>query len=164
MMRKLAAMLVASSLALSAVGIAHANEAPKGPMPESRMMKDGRAHHGMEMMFNGLNLTDAQKQQIKEIKDASRENMRKTMQDERREMHSLITSDTFDAAKAQAQLDKADATRKARILNALETQNKIYNILTPEQKKQYSENFEKRLTQPQQPRHAGRTAPAPAQQ
>ncbi|MFC3394319.1 ATP-independent periplasmic protein-refolding chaperone Spy [Brenneria rubrifaciens] len=158
-MRKLTAMLVASSLALSTVGIAQANEAPKGPMPDARMMKDGRAHHGMEMekMFNGLNLTEAQKQQIKEIKDAAHENRRKAMQDERRELHSLVTSDTFDAAKAQAQLDKADAARKANMLSALETQNKIYNILTPEQKKQYNENYEKRLTQ--QPKRGGMEKP-----
>lgn len=152
-MRKLTAMLVASSLALSTVGIAHANEAPKGPAPEHRMMKDGGFHHGMgngagmEMMFNGLNLTEAQKQQIKGIKDAAHENMRKTRLDERREMHGLITADTFDAAKVQSQLDKADEARKARFLSMLETQNKIYNILTPEQKKQYNENFEKHLTQ-----------------
>jgi len=35
-------------------------------------------------------------------------------------------------------------------VSRMETQNKIYNILTPEQKKQFNANFEKRLTE----RHA----------
>ena len=37
--------------------------------------------------------------------------------------------------------------RKANMLAHMETQNKIYNILTPEQKKQFNANFEKRLTE-----------------
>jgi protein CpxP len=32
---------------------------------------------------------------------------------------------------------------KAMALSRLETQNKIYNILTPDQKKQFNANFEK---------------------
>ncbi|MEF9678252.1 ATP-independent periplasmic protein-refolding chaperone Spy [Pectobacterium aroidearum] len=161
-MRKLTAMLVASSLALGAAGIAHANEASKGPGPEHKMMmKEGREHRGMmgpDAMFKELNLTEAQKQQVKDIMKESREKMHKAMQDDRREMHSLIASDTFDTAKAQAQLDKSDAEHKARMLNGLETKNKIYNVLTPEQKKQYNDNFEKRLTQP--PRPDGKPVPA----
>ncbi|MCG8156521.1 ATP-independent periplasmic protein-refolding chaperone [Brenneria goodwinii] len=148
-MRKLTTLLIASSLALGTAGIAHANDAPKG-QHEMRMAKEGqRAPRGMhhEMMLKGLNLTDAQKQQVKEIVKASHDNMRKVMQDERREMHNLVISDAFDTAKAQAQLEKADAAHKTMRLNSLETQNKIYNILTPEQKKQYNDNFEKRLTQ-----------------
>ncbi|MBA0168255.1 MULTISPECIES: ATP-independent periplasmic protein-refolding chaperone Spy [Pectobacterium] len=161
-MRKLTAMLVASSLALGAAGIAHANEAQKGPGPEHKMMmKEGREHRGMmgpDEMFKELNLTEAQKQQIKDIMKASREKMHKAMQDDRRDMHNLIASESFDAAKAQAQLDKSDAEHKARMLNGLETKNKIYNVLTPEQKKQYNDSFEKRLAQP--PKADGKPVPA----
>ena len=72
---------------------------------------------------------------------------REQMQQERRSMHELIASDTFDKAKAEAQIAKMDEQRKAHMLAHLETQNKIYNILTPEQKKQFNANFEKRLTE-----------------
>ncbi|QTF10063.1 ATP-independent periplasmic protein-refolding chaperone [Brenneria izadpanahii] len=161
-MRKLTTLLIASSLALGTAGIAHANDVQKGH-PEVRMARDGKGgpgprsmHH--ETMLKDLNLTDAQKQQVKEIVKASHDNMRKLMQDERREMHNLVIADSFDAAKAQAQLDKADADRKAMRLNGLETQNKIYNILTAEQKKQYNDNFEKRLTQPPRPDNKAKPA------
>jgi len=49
--------------------------------------------------------------------------------------------------KAQALIDKKAEENKTRMLAHLQTQNKIYNILTPEQKKQFNENFEKRLTE-----------------
>lgn len=62
-------------------------------------------------------------------------------------MHDIIASDSFDKAKAQAQVDKMAEQNKARMLAHMETQNKIYNILTPEQKKQFDANFEKRLTE-----------------
>ena len=62
-------------------------------------------------------------------------------------MHDLIASDTFDKAKASAQIDKMEAQHKEMMLSRMETQNKIYNILTPEQKKQFNANFEKRLTE-----------------
>lgn len=157
-MRKLTALLIASSLALGTAGIAHANDAPKGH-PEVRIAKEGKGPRGPhhEALFKELNLTEAQKQQVKEILQASRDNARQALLAERREIHNLIASDTFDAAKVQAQLDKADTARKAQQLSRLETQHKIYNILTPEQKKQYNDNFEKRLTQP--PRPDGKTLP-----
>ncbi len=62
-------------------------------------------------------------------------------------MHDIIASDTFDKAKAEAQIAKMEEQRKANMLAHMVTQNKIYNILTPEQKKQFNANFEKRLTE-----------------
>lgn len=50
---------------------------------------------------------------------------------------------------------------KAGMLRHMETQNKIYNILTPEQKKQFNANFEKRLTE--RPAAEGKMPPAPAE-
>ncbi|WP_407732667.1 ATP-independent periplasmic protein-refolding chaperone Spy [Pseudocitrobacter faecalis] len=153
MMKKITALFVASTLALGAANLAHAADTSTAPaaQPDGKTMmhhhkgKPGPRHHEM-MMFQGLNLTDAQKQQIRDIKKAEHDKM----QDNRRAMHDLIASDSFDKAKAQAQIDKMDTQRKEMMLSHMETQNKIYNILTPEQKKQFNANFEKRLTE----RHA----------
>ncbi|QZN96332.1 ATP-independent periplasmic protein-refolding chaperone Spy [Symbiopectobacterium purcellii] len=148
-MRKLTAILVASTLAFGAAGIAHANDAQKGHGHEARMMKGERGgpRAGMheEWMLKDLNLTEAQKKQVGDIIRDARDNMRKVMQDEHRAMRDVIASDTFDMAKAQAQVNKQDAIHKARMVSRLETQNKIYNVLTPEQKKQFNENFDNRI-------------------
>lgn len=69
------------------------------------------------MMFKGLNLTDAQKQQIRDIMKSQRENMKRPSLEERRAMHDLIASDTFDKAKAEAQIDKMEAQHKAMALS-----------------------------------------------
>ncbi|AVR38166.1 ATP-independent periplasmic protein-refolding chaperone Spy [Klebsiella quasipneumoniae] len=163
MMKKLTALFVASTLALGAANLAHAADTTTAPSDSKPMMmmmhhKGGPGQH--DMMFKGLNLTDAQKQQIRDIMKSQRENMKRPSLDERRAMHELIASDTFDKAKAEAQIDKMEAQHKAMALSRLETQNKIYNILTPEQKKQFNANFEKHLTERNAP--AGKM-PAPAE-
>ena len=160
-MKKITALFVASTLALGAANLAHAADTTAA-QPESKPMMHHKGMHGgqHEMMFKGLNLTDAQKQQIRDIMKGQRENMKRPSLDERRAMHELIASDTFDKAKAEAQIDKMEAQHKAMALSRLETQNKIYNILTPEQKKQFNANFEKHLTDRKAPEGK---MPAPAE-
>ncbi|WP_406822454.1 ATP-independent periplasmic protein-refolding chaperone Spy [Raoultella ornithinolytica] len=160
-MKKITALFVASTLALGAANLAHAADTTAA-QPESKPMMHHKGMHGgqHEMMFKGLNLTDAQKQQIRDIMKGQRENMKRPSLDERRAMHELIASDTFDKAKAEAQIDKMEAQHKAMALSRMETQNKIYNILTPEQKKQFNANFEKHLTDRKAPEGK---IPAPAE-
>ncbi|EEF7080918.1 ATP-independent periplasmic protein-refolding chaperone [Salmonella enterica] len=148
-MRKLTALFVASTLAMGAANLAHAAETTTAAPADAKPMMQHKGKFGPhhDMMFKNLNLTDAQKQQIRDIIKAQREQMKRPQLEERRAMHDIIASDTFDKAKAEAQITKMEAQRKANMLAHMETQNKIYNVLTPEQKKQYNANFEKRLTE-----------------
>ncbi|EIM5715762.1 ATP-independent periplasmic protein-refolding chaperone [Salmonella enterica] len=150
-MRKLTALFVASTLAMGAANLAHAAETTTAAPADAKPMMQHKGkfgpHHDMMFKNLNLNLTDAQKQQIRDIIKAQREQMKRPLLEERRAMHDIIASDTFDKAKAEAQITKMEAQRKANMLAHMETQNKIYNVLTPEQKKQYNANFEKRLTE-----------------
>ncbi|EHR6218871.1 ATP-independent periplasmic protein-refolding chaperone [Salmonella enterica] len=148
-MRKLTALFVASTLAMGAANLAHAAETTTAAPADAKPMMQHKGKFGPhhDMMFKNLNLTDAQKQQIRDIMKAQREQMKRPLLEERRAMHDIIASDTFDKAKAEAQITQMEAQRKANMLAHMETQNKIYNVLTPEQKKQYNANFEKRLTE-----------------
>ena len=116
-MRKLTALFVASTLALGATSMAFAADTATTTAAPT----EGK----MMMHHKG----------------------KPGMLEERRAMHDIIASDSFDKAKAEAQIDKMAEQHKARMLAHMETQNKIYNILTPEQKKQFNANFEKRLTE-----------------
>ena len=165
-MRKFTALFVASTLALGATSMAFAADTATtttAAPTEGKMMMHhkGPGMHNEMMMFKDLNLTDAQKQQIRDIRKGERDQMKRPPLEERRAMHDIIASDSFDKAKAEAQIDKMAEQHKARMLAHLETQNKIYNILTPEQKKQFNANFEKRLTEHKAP--AGKMPPAPAE-
>ncbi|MBA4823632.1 ATP-independent periplasmic protein-refolding chaperone [Pantoea ananatis] len=160
-MRKLTSLLLASTLAFGAASVVHAEADNLTPPPagtEKPMHKPMR--HGMDMMFGGLNLTADQKTKMHEIMKERRGEMQRPSLDERRATHAIIASDSFDKAQAEAQADKMTANAKANAVAMMETQNKLYNVLTPEQKKQYNANFEKHLTE-KRPMH-GKMAPAPA--
>lgn len=160
-MRKLTSVVVAMTLALGAANIVHAaadNMTPPPAGADKTMMHKPPRHGGPHEMFKGLNLTDAQKQQMRTIMQDAHKDMKRPSLEERRTMHSIIASDSFDQSKADAQATKMSADGKERAMKMMETQNKMYNILTPEQKKQFNQNFEKRLTE--KPRHEGKMAPA----
>lgn len=160
-MRKLTSIVVAATLALGAASIVHATADNLTPPPagaDKNMMHKPPRHGGPHEMFKGLNLTDAQRQQMHGIMQASRKDMQRPSLEERRTMHSIIASDSFDRTKAEAQATQMSANGKQRALSMLETQNKLYNVLTPEQKKQFNQNFEKRLTA--KPQHEDKMPPA----
>lgn len=161
-MRKLTALFVASALAFGAANLAHAADTTAATADSKPMMhhKGHKGPHEM-MMLKGLNLTDAQKQQVRDILKSQRDQMKRPPVEEMRAMHEIVASDSFDKAKAEAQIAKMEDQHKAMMLAHLETQNKIYNILTPEQKKQFNANFEKRVTE--RPAPEGKIAPEPAE-
>ncbi len=149
-MRKLTSLVVAMTLALGAANIVHAAADNMTPPPEGAdkpMMHKPPRHGGPHEMFKGLNLTDAQKKQMHSIMQDAHKDTPRPSQDERRAVHSIIASDSFDQAKAEAQATKMSADGKERALKMLTTQNKMYNVLTPEQKKQFNANFEKHLAE-----------------
>lgn len=161
-MRKLTSLFVATSLAFGAASIVHAADtltpAPAGS--EKPMYHKGPMQHGPMGLFKNLNLTDAQKQQMRDIMKASHKEIKRPSLEERRANHQIIAADSFDRTKAEAQAEKMTANAKENAVAMMEVQNKMYNVLTPEQKKQYNANFEKRLTAKEN--HDGKMTPPPA--
>ena len=96
--------------------------------------------HGMfgEMLpFRAVDLSDAQRDQIKQLRENARPTMQPLFQQARQNheaMVQLITSGNFDQAKAQAL-----ANQSAQIHAQMEAQHALlasqaYQLLTPEQK------------------------------
>ena len=144
-------------VALLATSVAFA----QGPRGGGRF--GGRSGPGpLGLELRALNLTDAQREQVREIRDRYREQMRPVLQrlneasDKQRQAietlpvnETLITSATQDMTQAQVDV----AIQQAR-LNA-----DIWAVLTPEQQAQATKlradrqaRFEKRLQQRQQQR------------
>ncbi|MDN5450722.1 MAG: ATP-independent periplasmic protein-refolding chaperone Spy [Enterobacterales bacterium] len=169
-MRKLTALMLASSLALGA-SMANAAEttatptAPAAPvatkadgapmMMHHQMGKQGPRHGGM---FEGLKLTDQQREQMKTIAKEFRSEHKKPMMGEHcKDMHKLVASDKFDESAARAQIEANNKERNDMMLERMKMENKMYNVLTPEQKKEFNQNFEKRIEKMEQ-RHAAMVA------
>ncbi|WP_428852317.1 Spy/CpxP family protein refolding chaperone [Imbroritus primus] len=147
-------VLMTSAALLGAGAVSAQSAPPQGQPPaagERAMHKhDGgergkhhfghRGHHrGDGMMMRGLNLSDAQKDQIFKIRHAQMPAVRdqmKIVRANRAELRKLSLATTFDAAKAR-QLAGAEAQARASLsVMRAETQQKIFALLTPEQRQQ----------------------------
>lgn len=109
---------------------------PGGPRP------------GGALPFLGeLDLTDAQKEQVKSIVERSREESKPIAEELRKlqpKKQALIYTGTFDEAAALVLVDQEVALQKALTLNQMATQHAVYNVLTAEQKAKLAELIAKR--------------------
>ena len=114
-------------------------------------MEHGGRHmdkRGMHRMFEGLDLTDAQKADIKKLfadQKAARADSRPTKEQRlahRTEMQALMTASNFDEVQAKALMSAQQEQRQAQAIERMKLHNQIYNLLTPEQQATFKARFE----------------------
>jgi periplasmic protein CpxP/Spy len=134
--KHLAAFLVASSTALGLV--------PPASAQEPRM---GMGHHGGPMMqLRGLDLSDAQRDQVFKIfheqAPAVHEQM-KQVGSARQDLMKLAAADRFDEARARQAADVQAKALSALALLRAQTMHRVREILTPEQRQRLDERMER---------------------
>ncbi|WP_300481657.1 Spy/CpxP family protein refolding chaperone [Shewanella sp.] len=103
---------------------------------------------GMHRMFEGLDLTDAQRADIKKLfadQKAARADSRPTKEQRlahRTEMQTLMTAPNFDEVQAKALMSAQQEQRQAQAIERMKLHNQIYNLLTPEQQAKFKARFE----------------------
>lgn len=176
-MKKLTALTVAlmmsAGVAMAASHVEHPH-GEHGGKPHSGKMH-GKHHKGkkdgLPFGFAELNLTDAQKTQIKAIMEADRaqkpakdENkmaqFKQKMEAKREQERALMNSKTFDETAARRMIAERQQERMAqqnqhaeRELQMLKKRHAVFQILTPEQQKQLQENQQKKMAEMEK-RHA----------
>ncbi len=153
-MRKLTALIVASTLALGSSTLAFAaDETPATAVaPQTNGNQQMMQHHkgkGMDShrgsMFSGLNLTTQQREQMRDIMQQQRNSVPRMEQADRQAMHQVLTAENFDEAKAKELIDASTKAHAERALQRIKAQNKMYNLLTPEQKTQFNAQHQQRM-------------------
>jgi len=144
-MKKLLAtsiIAVSSMLTITActnVGAATDTKAPTTPMTAH---KDGM---GMRGDIAKLNLTDAQKAQIKAIYQQNRGDKNERgarmndWQQKREQVQTLVNSKTLNTAQLNQLADAEAAQAKARFVKRVQTEHAIAQVLTKEQRTQLTE-------------------------
>lgn len=148
------------------------------PMPHEHKHYGKAKHHskknGVPFGMAELNLTEEQKSKIKSIVDADRAQqnqnrhsnqiakLKQNMQAYRTQEQTLFANKNFDEAKARkmiaqrvqqrAELEKKYAERE---LQKLKKRHALFQVLTPQQQKQYQENQQKKIDEMKK-RHAKR--------
>ncbi|GHA44024.1 CpxP family protein [Photobacterium aphoticum] len=140
-LKKTLALVIALPLALgSASALAYGG---------GKHHKDGGKHGcGMDDrgMFRALDLTDAQKDEMKTLRKANREAMhsefaahRSEMQAQHQKMQQLVLADNFDEAAVRALAETMSEQQIDRRVAMMKQRHAMMQILTPEQKTKYQE-------------------------
>ncbi|WP_418357657.1 MULTISPECIES: Spy/CpxP family protein refolding chaperone [Shewanella] len=142
--------LVASSALLA--GQLYAVDSADAKVKTEQTCKKGNKRHGpqdgMQRMLRKLDLTDAQKEQVNAIVEKYKADRPERPTKEQRaahrtEMLALVTSASFDEAKATEMAEAQHQKKLQGMLSHLKMQNEIYQLLTPEQQVQFQEKFAK---------------------
>ncbi len=146
----LGACLLASSLALGVPTTASADDMRRvssagdwrgGDMHGGDRQRGGR-HGDVMRMLRGLDLTEAQRDKIFEIRHAQKPAMRtqmKAVQAARKDLRELALAPNYDAAKAQASADAFAKAMSRMALMRIDATRMVLVVLTPEQRKQLDE-------------------------
>jgi protein CpxP len=135
------AIALASALSISAVGtvaLAQTEGANDGGARAHAWHKGGRGG-GHGEMFAGLNLTDAQKQQVQQIHENHRTTIEPLMQQmraKRQELWQLQSGQTFDEALVQQKLTDIAGIEAKLMGEQFRMRQETMAVLTPEQKTQ----------------------------
>lgn len=115
-----------------------------GPGGHGMMWGGGR---GGDRMFEGLNLTDAQRTQIRQIRQAAAADMRSQF-DAARALHeksvAIFTAPMVDAAAAESLRQQMLAQRDATSKRMTQAMVDVANVLTPEQRATLAERIKAR--------------------
>jgi len=130
-------LILSAALGVSALAFAQGGPGGFGPGPHGH-------HGGAEMAFHGLNLTDAQKTQIKQIVQQSFASLKTQGQAVRqqREAFEALSPNASNYQSAAASLAQAEASfTSARIIARAAVTAQIYNtVLSSAQQSQYASN------------------------
>ena len=142
-MRKVTAAVMASTLAFSALSqAAGVITGDNGPSAEGITQ-----HSGQSNMFDGISLTEHQRQQMRDLMQRARHDQPPVNVSEVETMHRLVTAEKFDENAVRAQAEKMAQQQVARQVEMAKVRNQMYHLLTPEQQAVLNEKHQQRIEQ-----------------
>ena len=153
----LGACLLASGITLGAATTASADDLRRvSAAGDSRgAMHHGARRDGAMRMLRGLDLSEAQRDQIFEIRHTQAPAMRtqmKALHAARKDLRELALAPQYDAAQARASADALARATSQIALMRIDTMRKVLAVLTPEQRQKLEERRAQR-----QARHGRQT-------
>ncbi|AGN86507.1 MULTISPECIES: cell-envelope stress modulator CpxP [Enterobacteriaceae] len=142
-MRIVTAAVMASTLAFSTV-----SQAADVVTGDNWHPIDGFAQRSVQShMFDGINLTEHQRQQMRDLMRQARHDQPPVNVSEMETMHRLVTAENFDENAVRAQAEKMAQEQVARQVEMAKVRNQMYNLLTPEQQAVLNQKHQQRMTQ-----------------
>ena len=142
-MRNVIAAVMASTLALSAYSQAAEVVTSVNWLPGDEGVQRSSQSH----MFDGISLTEHQRQQLRDLIQRARHDRPPVNVSEMETMHRLVTAENFDENAVRAQAEKMANEQIARQVEMAKVRNQMYRLLTPEQQAVLNEKHQQRMEQ-----------------
>jgi protein CpxP len=145
-MRNVTAAVMASTLTL----ITLASQAKE--LPASDNWYQGgeglvKRNHLQSHMFDGINLTEQQRQQMRDLMQRARHDSPPVNVSEMETMHNLVTADNFDETAVRVQAEKMAQEQVTRQVEMAKVRNQMYRLLSPEQQAVLNDKHQQRMDQ-----------------
>ena len=142
-MRKVTAAVMASTLAFCAF-----SQAAVAINSDNGSSVGGATQHSSQShMFDGISLTEHQRQQMRDLMQRARHDQPPVNVSEMETMHRLVTAENFDENAVRAQAEKMANEQIARQVEMAKVRNQMYRLLTPEQQAVLNEKHQQRMEQ-----------------
>ncbi|TCL05577.1 cell-envelope stress modulator CpxP [Sodalis ligni] len=142
-MHKLNAMFIAATL-FSGSTVAGENNATGSWHQDDIANRCGDSHYSM---FEGVRLTEHQRQQMRDLMSQARLDIPRINVSEMEQLHALVTAENFDEPAVRAQMEKMSRQNVVRQVEMAKVRNQMYNLLTPEQRQILNQNHQQRLAE-----------------
>ena len=142
-MRNVIAAVMASTLALSAYSQAAEVVTSVNWLPGDEGGQRGSQSH----MFDGISLTEQQRQQLRDLMQRARHDRLPVNVSEMETMHRLVTAENSDENAVRAQAEKMAQEQVARQVEMAKVRNQMYHLLTPEQQAVLNAKHQQRMDQ-----------------
>lgn len=96
-------------------------------------------------MFDGINLTEQQRQQMRDLMQRARHDSPPVNINEMETMHRLVTADNFDETAVKALAEKMAQEHVMRQVEMAKVRNQMYRLLTPDQRAVLDKKHQQRM-------------------
>lgn len=110
----------------------------------SEMKKKHKEHDGIPRMLKGIDLTEAQKAEIKSLVEAQHQDKKTGMRSHwqmHKQLAELSFAETVDQAKLDTIIADATAAHEKRLVDKAQLNNQIFKLLTSEQQQQLQQKM-----------------------
>lgn len=144
-MRNVTAAAIASTLAFVTLN----SQAASAPASDNLHQGEGlvKRNSVQSHMFDGINLTEQQRQQMRDLMHRARHDSPPVNVSEMETMHNLVTAENFDETAVRAQAEKMAQEQVTRQVEMAKVRNQMYRLLTPEQQAVLNDKHQQRMSQ-----------------
>ena len=115
----------------------------------SGLTSDSMTYNLQSYMFDGIKLTEQQRQQMRDLMQLIRNERLSVSIRDLDAMHELIIADNFDEAAVKTQAEKLAQVQVRQQVEMARVRNQMYRLLTPEQQAVLVKNHRQRMSEMQ---------------